>query len=253
MTTPIQSPDRPAPLPARPTWNDLEFHPIANIFPLLEEGSPAFQALVEDFKSVGQQEAIVLFQGKILDGRNRFLVCKRLGTEPKFKTYTGTDPIGFVLSANLHRRHLDESQRAMVGANLARFGVGTNQHTQGQGPSIEGAATILNVGHASIERARKVLTKGDPALVLAVEKGNISVSAAAALADQPKEQQQQAAATVKATAKRSATKSTKTPLDRFEDAWDKLDLATQQAFVEAKYGDLAKLMKEVDRKAKLAA
>ena len=248
----------PTRLPAGPpAWAQLEFHQVADIFPVLDEMSQEFQTLVEDFRIVGQLEPIVIWQSKILDGRNRFLVCKRLGIAPKLKNYEGTDPIGFVLSANLHRRHLNESQRAMVGANLARFSVGTNQHTKGQGPSIEGAATILNVGHASIERARKVLTKGDPSLIKAVEKGDIAVSAAIALVDQPKEQQQQAAtqaaATVKTTAKRSATKSTKTPLDRFEDAWDKLDLATQQAFVEAKYGDLAKLIKEVDRKAKLAA
>jgi hypothetical protein len=47
-------------------------------------------------------------------------------------------------------------------------------------------------------------------------------------------------------------KKTKTPLDRIENAWDKLDLPTQEAFVEAKYSDLAKLMKEIDRKAKAA-
>jgi len=42
-------------------------------------------------------------------------------------------------------------------------------------------------------------------------------------------------------------------LDRFENAWDKLDIPTQQAFVETKYSDIAKLMKEIDRKAKAAA
>jgi hypothetical protein len=47
--------------------------------------------------------------------------------------------------------------------------------------------------------------------------------------------------------------SGKTALDKIENAWDKLDLPTQEAFVEAKYNDIAKLMKEIDRKSKAAA
>jgi Protein of unknown function (DUF3102) len=42
----------------------------------------------------------------------------------------------------------------------------------------------------------------------------------------------------------------RTPRDRFENAWIKLDLPDQEAFVETKYNELAKLMKEVERKAK---
>ena len=233
MAEPIRSPS--ASSPARP-WTELEFHGLANIFPLLEEGSPTFETLVEDIRMNGQQEPIVLYEEKILEGRNRYRACKRIGKEPKTKPYTGSDPIGFVLSANLHRRHLNESQRAMVGANLAKLGVGTNQHTKGQGPSIEGAAAILNVGHASIERARKVLNSGDASLVDAVKKGTISVSAAAACVDQPQKKQQPV-----------SKKPKSTPLDRFENAWGKLEMPQQLAFVETKYRELAKLMKEVDR------
>src|SRR5262249_43579897 len=125
----------------------------------------------------GQQEPIYLYEDKILEGRHRYQACKDLRLAPNTKQYDGKDPLGFVLSANLHRRHLSESQRAMVAAKLSSLRVGSNQHTK-QGPSIEEASKLLNVGHASVERARKVIAKGVPELVEAVEQGKIKASAA---------------------------------------------------------------------------
>src|SRR5262245_40073189 len=154
-----------------------DFHPLADLFPMLEDKSAAFEALVDDIRERRQQDPVWLYEGKILDGRNRYLACQRLGREIQVKDFTGADPIGFVLSANLHRRHLDESQRAMVGAKLTDLEKGANQYTEGV--SIETASKLLNVGRASINRARKVLASGDPKLVAAVEQGQVSVSAAA--------------------------------------------------------------------------
>lgn len=227
-------PRRPAQEAVSPELKVYDFHPLATIFPPLEES--AFNALVEDIKANGQQEPIVLFEDKILDGRNRARACWQLKKEVRTRPYTGTDPIGFVLSSNLHRRHLNESQRAMVGAKLTSLSVGANQHTKGQGTSIEVASTILNVGRASIERARAVLGHKDPTLIEQVVHGTTSVSKAAAEVK-------------KKTTKGTSNNSKKTAFDRFDEAWEKLDLPTQQAFVEARYGELAKLMKEVDRKA----
>jgi hypothetical protein len=56
----------------------------------------------------------------------------------------GKDALDYVISANLHRRHLTTSQRALIGARLVTLQPG--QHTKGQVPSIEGAAKLLNVG-----------------------------------------------------------------------------------------------------------
>ena len=106
----------------------LEPHPFADVFPILE--GDAFQALEKDIEARGQQEPIWVYEGKILDGRNRYRACQRLGREPKVQDYVGDDPIGFVLSANLHRRHLNEGQRAMVAANLSNLVLGANQHTK---------------------------------------------------------------------------------------------------------------------------
>jgi hypothetical protein len=59
---------------------------------------------------------LVLFEGKILDGRNRYRACVESGAAVRTTTYDGNDPRGFVRAENLLRRHLDESQRAMAAA-----------------------------------------------------------------------------------------------------------------------------------------
>jgi ParB-like chromosome segregation protein Spo0J len=156
----------------------LEFHPIANIFPMLEDESVGFEALVDDIKARHQQDQIVTYEGKILDGRNRYRACKQLGiTALLIREYHGEDPVGFVLSANLHRRHLNEAQRALVAAKLANLGVGANQNSEGT--SIEVAAKALSISRASVERAKVILTKGDPSLIEAVQQGAVSLAAGA--------------------------------------------------------------------------
>jgi hypothetical protein len=152
-----------------------EIHPLAELFPALE--GHALHSFAEDIRERGQQDPAWLYEGKILDGRNRYKVCQVIGCELKTRNYDGDDPIGFVLSANLHRRHLNENQRAMVGAEIAKLTPGANQYTKGI--SAEKAAKLLNVGTASIERARKVLSSGDPKLVAQVKGGDKSVTAAA--------------------------------------------------------------------------
>jgi N6-adenosine-specific RNA methylase IME4 len=163
-------------------------HPLAGLFPTLE--GAAFDELVVDISAHGLREPVVLLDGMILDGRNRFRACITAHIEPRFVAYTGDDPLAFVVSANLHRRHLSESQRAMVAAKLAALRRGANQHS-GEHPSIEGSSTLLNVGRASVERAKVIRRDGVPDLVDAVERGFVSVAAAADVATLPKGQQQE--------------------------------------------------------------
>ena len=94
-----------------------EFHPLANIFPQVE--GPEFADLVADIREHGLYDPIVMFEDRVLDGRNRLRACEVAGVEPVFTVYTGDDPAAFVVKINLHRRHLDESQRAMVAVKLA--------------------------------------------------------------------------------------------------------------------------------------
>ena len=159
----------------------MNAHPIADIFPLMQGAELA--GLVEDVRAHGLREPIVLLNGDILDGRNRHRACEAANIEPRFETYVGSDPLAFVLSLNVHRRHLDESQRAMIAARLANLHAGRRSAilpierivTQPQ------AADMLKVGLSSLARAREVIDKGSPELARAVDRGEIPVSVAADL------------------------------------------------------------------------
>lgn len=172
---------------------ELEFHPLANIFPLIEGAE--FDALVNDVRANGLRQNIILLDGQILDGRNRYRACIASGVEPRTIDYLGENPIDFVISLNLRRRHLDESQRAIVAAKLANLNKGGAGGVTESNASIEAlvsqdtAATILNVSRSGVQRARAVIDEGAPELVAAVEHGVVSVSAAADVATLPKQQQ----------------------------------------------------------------
>jgi hypothetical protein len=95
----------------------IPFHPLANIFPLIEGAE--FEELVADIRAHGVRIPIWLYKDKVLDGRNRYRAAQVASLDCPTRIYEGNDPVAFVVSANLHRRHLSTSQRAMIGARLA--------------------------------------------------------------------------------------------------------------------------------------
>ena len=99
----------------------MEFHPIAAIFPLLEGAE--LTALADDIRVNGLREAVWLYQGKILDGRNRAAACRQAGVTLKTKEFAGTEEqaIAFVWSENRRRRHLVSGQIAIATAKRDRM------------------------------------------------------------------------------------------------------------------------------------
>lgn len=95
----------------------MEVHPVAALFPLM--GEEEFASLKADIAANGQREPVWLHQGRLIDGRNRYRACTELGLEPKTATWDGNGSlVAFVVSLNLHRRHLSAGQRAMVAAEM---------------------------------------------------------------------------------------------------------------------------------------
>lgn len=97
------------------------FHELSSYLPLLE--GEEFDALVEDIKEFGQIEPATIYDGKILDGRNRYRACKILKRELITKEWkpsktTGSTPLQYVISENIMRRHLNEAQKAEIGMLL---------------------------------------------------------------------------------------------------------------------------------------
>ena len=139
----------------------MEYHRIANIFPMM--GGEELLALADDIMENGLRQPIVVYEGQILDGRNRYQACLSSGLEPEFAQYDGDDPLSYVLSLNLHRRHLTTSQRAGLAeeiANMERSDT-LKQNTDRQyclsgKISIEGAARLLDVSPRYVREARAI-------------------------------------------------------------------------------------------------
>lgn len=90
----------------------LKQHPLSAAFPAMSDEE--FTALCDDIEDHGQREPIVIHEDMVLDGWHRYSACLELGRTPQTVPFGDDDPVKYVLSRNLHRRHLTASQRAMA-------------------------------------------------------------------------------------------------------------------------------------------
>jgi len=89
----------------------LHHHPAADAFPMMD--AKRYAELKADIEQHGQMLDVVLCDGQILDGRNRYKACQELGLEPRTTTYAG-DPWGHVWTLNGVRRDLNAEQRYLI-------------------------------------------------------------------------------------------------------------------------------------------
>jgi hypothetical protein len=165
----------------------------------------------------------VLHQGQILDGRNRYRACIEVGLfkpshDPRVHLKRDSqhfldlprtlDPLNFVISKNLRRRHLGEGARAMAAAKIANMRQGERTDTEPSANlrkvSQADAARMLNVSERSVTDAVKVIKKGSKEIAAAVTDGKLSVSQAAVAADLDAANQAEVAKTAMAGNKKSA-------------------------------------------------
>lgn len=162
-----------------------EFHEYASIFPLLE--GKELDDLMEDIKANGQHELIVLYDDKILDGRNRYIACKKLNIAPRLRDFTcmDGDPLSYVWSANFSRRHLNTSQRSIAMAKRANFLEHGDVKAQQNGAigqmahrpiSVREAAKIAGVSDRTMKRAKIMVKHGDPKDIEKIERGEMRLS-----------------------------------------------------------------------------
>jgi ParB-like chromosome segregation protein Spo0J len=256
-------------------YRNLTIHPsVKDLFPPMEpEG---LKALAADIKANELKEPICLYEGFILDGNNRYRAFFQAGLEYKltdqcfcqFDPKTQGDPLTFVVSANLHRRHLTESQRAMIAGQIVTTKLGSNQY-KGKDGKIDTAkaAELLAVSETSVKRAKKVYEKAAPEVVDALRKGDLRLGMAVNVVAKPKEQQTQAMAEEKAKAeaqkaaartKRDAAKAGKPQsakaseanqrmidLDTFKKKWDGFNDMQRRSFVETYRSDLQTILDKI--------
>jgi len=162
----------------------LKPHPLANCFPRI---TPEEQKeLNEDIRKNGLIETIVLHEGMILDGRHRYQSCLLTNTKIATKEYQGKDPAGYVISANIKRRHLEKGQRAMIAATIANLTKGRPEIKSANLPIKQTeAAKTLGVSARSIGTAKSILSKS-PTVAEQVVNGQITLSAAKKKLEEPK-------------------------------------------------------------------
>jgi hypothetical protein len=202
--------------------NEIEDHPAAGLLPKMSQAQ--LDGLMQDIGMRGQREKIVVYQGKLLDGRSRREACKMLNRAPEWKSIDADvdesfDPYSYVISLNLKRRHLNDRERKSVAAKYTKLLEGDAKERQKTGKSADGkaggrgkkkpaakspqgkksrqvAASAMNVSERGVQEAIAVLDKGSPDLQAAVDANEVSLAAGAKVArTEPPEKQLEAART----------------------------------------------------------
>jgi ParB-like chromosome segregation protein Spo0J len=191
------------------TKSEMEFHEAANIFPLDEEH---IDELTSDIRKNGQRVPIEIMGGKVLDGRRRWIACGKANVKPLTREVEVTDPVAYVLSLNLHRRHLSLTQLGMVAARAREWYDEEAKRRQKEGGQTAGkgrpkqvvenlpqanevgkardaVGKAVGVSGKTVDYATKVLKHGTPALVAAVDADRVAVSTAARAASLSEEEQ----------------------------------------------------------------
>jgi len=157
----------------------MEYHEYANLFPMMNKDEIAI--LCDDMRASGYDTAcpIVLYSGKILDGRNRQLAADTVGVTANYITFEGTDQeaLEFVIRHNLHRRHLNESQRAVIASKLANMPKHIHKTDMQICISQPEAAAMMNVSPRTVATV-KAVERDAPEYIPLIESGEMTVNRA---------------------------------------------------------------------------
>lgn len=99
------------------SYENFDAHELANLLPMIDQGN--YGNLKADIAKQGILEPIVLFEGRILDGRNRYKAAKELSYKfaaKDFKEFSGTyaEAEAFVFATNFLRRQMTNAQKQAV-------------------------------------------------------------------------------------------------------------------------------------------
>lgn len=156
-----------------------ELHPLCTLFPRVTGAE--FAALVADIRDNGLRQPIVLHGGMILDGGNRYRACIEAGIEPSFVEFGGGNLVSFVLSANLHRRHMSAAQQAAIVASAQNWAeaqsVGRPKKSAPESTFLDTTEKRAAQSGASVATQRRAdaVAKADPELAAKVAHGAVSL------------------------------------------------------------------------------
>ncbi len=185
----------------------MEYHELADLFDLLE--GDEYQKLVQDIQENGLLDPITTYQGKILDGRNRYRACLDAEVEPVFREYNGDDPLAYVVSQNILRRHDDLNAKGLLALRLLpkleeqakerqRKHAGTAPGRKKDetdptpvsgviaGEARQQAAKMVGIGTSTVSAMKKI-EQTDPDVLKLVQKKKTDISNARKLINAPEE------------------------------------------------------------------
>ncbi len=155
--------------------------PCVELFPAMN--SDEFNALKQSIQRNGQSEPILLFWGKVIDGRHRLKACQELSIEPKVetlsvKTYEQAKSMAF--ARNINRRNLSTGQQALMAAALCTRKPGQAKFAAAKEPPLSQsqAAELFNVSRDSVQRAVRVYCDGSKELNRQLASGETTLNEA---------------------------------------------------------------------------
>lgn len=175
----------------------MEFHEVVSLFPRMADEE--YKDLVQSVREKGLLEPIWTYQGKIVDGRHRYRACQEAGVSPRFREWDGNGSlVTFVVTLNLKRRHLNQSQKAAIAADMLpmleaeakkrQIALAGSRGTavvddlsqkidQGGGRATEHAATIVGTNRQYVSDFKAIAQKA-PDLADRVRNGETNLSQA---------------------------------------------------------------------------
>lgn len=154
---------------------NFPLHPLCTVWqPMSDVDFDRFVATAKRLGGIFNNPATV-WNGEILDGRNRQAVCQKVGCRFEYREFRGDYEAArdWVLSMNFNRRHMSASQRAMMVANLAEV---DKRNNYGDGGKREQVATVAKVSRCTADAAIKLKKSGDEETIERVLKGETTLS-----------------------------------------------------------------------------
>ena len=220
---------------------NLERHPLSSAYPDIPDAE--LEQIQESVEQQGFTNPNVwLLDGMVLDGWHRYRIARRMSRmdDLDFLDYEGDDPVGFVISLNDARRHLDASQRAIVAYKLSSWSTPGRPVEEDNSANLRNytnqqeAADKLHVSERSVQNAGAVLrddSNATPELREAVETGSVTVSDAARIVQESPEVQTAAVEAVQTGESRTltgaVTRATDPPEPREPTRTEKLEMQAE--------------------------
>jgi len=138
------------------TAGEFDVHTMANIVPL----DPKTDTLEASIDRTGLLQPIMLYKGRIIDGRRRAISCARLGITPAVNDIgierddrTDKELYEIVLAAN-NRRNINKGQKAIIAA----FQTSAKAHVlMGYKTALEYAKTVWDISPVSYKKAKYIV------------------------------------------------------------------------------------------------